>query len=420
MITKFTNALIMTSPVEEIISGELVIEDNLIKFIGKQYKGKTDNVIDCKGNLLMAGFINCHTHSSMTLLKGISDSDTLEDWLYKKMNPIENSLTESDIYTGTVLAIAEFLKNGITCFQDCYFMPRNIVKAIKDCGIRAVVGLSQNKTLKDYEAIEDLEKLYLSLKDESELIDYLFYCHSVYTCNETQFFNAIKLAKKYDKMVATHMSETLTEVGLCTQTHGGMTPVMLLESYGFFDVKCLLAHGVHLQKEDYEILKKYNLSIAHNPSSNLKLGSGIANLKSLKNNNINICLGTDGSASNNKLDMFREMYLSSVLQKTLLNDTTLVTSEEALSMATINGAKALNNNKIGSLKKGNFADIIMIDMHSINNKVCNNIKSNLVYACGAEDVLMTMVNGKILYENGKFNVPVINQIISKNCRLLNK
>ncbi len=397
MKTKFENARILTSPTDDIFLGEIVINDDKIEFIGTKYQGKVDKVFDCKKNLLMAGFINCHAHSAMSLLKGISDSDSLEDWL-KKVNPIEKNFTEKDIYDGTVLAIKEYLKNGITCFQDCYFYPDIIAKAVEDCGIRAVIALSQNYSIDKFLSKQELEDLLLKLNKKSPLVDYLFYCHSVYTCNESQFANTISLARKYDKIVCCHMSESLTEVGVCTQTHNGLTPVMVLESFGFFDGKNLVAHGVHLQKEDYALLEKYHVNIAHNPSSNLKLGSGIANLKSMKNHGINICLGTDGSASNNRLDMFREMYLSSVLQKALLNDPTLINPETALEMATTNGAKALCNDKIGSLKVGNYADMIMIDMHSVDNQVCRDIKSNLVYACGAEDVLMTMVNGKILYE----------------------
>ncbi len=397
MKTKFENALILTSPTDDIFLGEIVINDGKIEFIGTKYQGKVDKVFDCKKNLLMAGFINCHAHSAMSLLKGISDSDSLEDWL-KKVNPIEKNFTEKDIYDGTVLAIKEYLKNGITCFQDCYFYPDIIAKAVEDCGIRAVIALSQNYSIDKFLSKQELEDLFLKLNKKSPLVDYLFYCHSVYTCNESQFADTISLARKYDKIVSCHMSESLTEIGVCTQTHNGLTPVMVLESFGFFDGKNLVAHGVHLQKEDYALLEKYHVNIVHNPSSNLKLGSGIANLKSMKNHGINICLGTDGSASNNRLDMFREMYLSSVLQKALLNDPTLINPETALEMATTNGAKALCNDKIGSLKVGNYADMIMIDMHSVDNQVCRDIKSNLVYACGAEDVLMTMVNGKILYE----------------------
>lgn len=402
MITKFTNAYILVDPLSPIIFGELAVENNKIIFVGEKFDMPFDTQIDCNKNLLMAGFVNTHAHSPMTLLKGIGEGANLQDWLYKYMFPMEQTLTKEQIYTGTKLAIAEMVKNGITCFQDSYFYPEETLKACKECGMRAVISLSQNYSPSQFLSYTELNNLYNKLNHQSELVSFNFYFHSIYTCDEQQIINAINLAKKHNTFVGTHLSETLNEVGECAKVHGGMTPVLFLDSLGFFDCKTLLAHGVYLEKEDYQILENKQVSISHNPSSNLKLGSGIANLKALQQRNINICLGTDGSASNNRLDMFREMYLSSTLQKALFHDATLITCEQALAFATTNGAKALGLNDVGSLKKGKLADIIMINLHSINNHICNNIKSNLVYASGVEDVLMTMIDGKILYQNGKF------------------
>ena len=398
MITKYYNAKILTSAYEDIIDGELVVKDNKIVFVGKKYDGECDEQFDCQGNLLMPGFINCHAHSAMTLLKGVGEGESLENWLFGHIIPKEKLLTEKDIYDGTSLAVKEMLKNGITCFQDSYFFPEQTAKACQDNGMRVYISLSQGYSQNKFLSYDELESLYNKLKNNDGLINYNFYFHSVYTCDEKQFINTINLAKKHGTFLGTHASETLTEVGECTQTHGGLTPIQLLDSYGFFDVPTLIAHGVHLQKEDYEILENKQVSVAHNPSSNLKLGSGIANLKALKAHNINICLGTDGSASNNRLDMFREIYLSSVLQKGIFNDPMLITSSDAIAFATENGAKALCNDKIGKLKVDNLADFIMIDLHSINNQVCNDIKSNIVYACGVEDILMTVVDGKVVYK----------------------
>lgn len=409
MITKFTNAYILTDPFSPIIFGELVVENNIIIYVGEKFDMPFDTQIDCHKNLLMAGFINTHAHSPMTLLKGIGEGANLQDWLYKYMFPMEQTLTKQQIYTGTKLAIAEMVKNGITCFQDNYFYPDESFKACKECGMRVVISLSQNYSPSQFLSYTQLDELYNKLKSQSELVSFNFYFHSIYTCNEQQILNAINLAKKHNTLLSTHLSETLNEVGECAKVHGGMTPVLFLDSLGFFDCKTLLAHGVYLEKEDYQVLENKQVSISHNPSSNLKLGSGIANLKALQQRNINICLGTDGSASNNRLDMFREMFLSSTLQKALFHDATLITPEQALNFATTNGATALGLNNVGSLKKGNLADVIMINLHSINNKVTGNIKSNLVYSCGAEDVLMTMINGKILYQNGKFLVEALNE-----------
>lgn len=410
MITKFTNAYILKEANSPVFFGELAIEDNKIIFVGDKFVGKCDKIIDCKNNLLMAGFINTHAHSPMSLLKGLGENSTLQDWLFKHIIPKEKQMSQQQIYDGSVLAICEMLKNGITCFQDNYFYPEITAKACENTGIRAVVSLSQNYSHNKFLSYEELEQLYQKLINKSELVDYNFYFHSIYTCDEQQILNSINLAKKYNKLLVTHLSETLTEVGECAKVHNGMTPVMLLDSLGFFECKTLLAHCVFLEKEDYQILENKQVSVSHNPSSNLKLGSGVANLKALKQRNINICLGTDGSASNNRLDMFREMYLASTLQKALFHDASLISSEDALNMATMNGAKALDNDKIGCLKQGNFADIIMINLNSIENLIHNDVKSNLVFACGSEDVIMTMVNGKILYYGGKFSENITKQL----------
>ena len=377
----------------DVFFGEVVIDGAKIIFVGTNYQGKFDNVIDCKNNILMPGFINCHAHSPMTLLKGLGEGSNLEDWLYKHIFPREKSLTKADIEYGTKLAVNEFLKNGITCFQDNYFYPEVTAKVCEEMGIRAVISLSQNYSPTKFITEKQLENNYLKLKDNHSLVKFNFYFHSTYTCDEKQILSAISLAKKYDTFVCTHASETLTEVGNCTAKNNGKTPIMLLESLGFFDANNLIAHGVVLEKEDLQILKNNNANIAHNPASNLKLGSGIANLKAMEQNGVNICLGTDGSASNNKLDMFREMYLASVLQKAIFNDATLFPPQKVINMATKNGAKALLYNNLGEIKVGYLADIILVE-----NNCINDIKSDLVYASGVGNVLFTMVNGKVVYK----------------------
>lgn len=393
MIIKFINATILTDGDSDVFKGEVVVDNNIIKYVGDKYEGDFDDVIDCNNNILMPGFINCHAHSPMTLLKGVGEGCSLEDWLFKHIIPLEKTLTKQDIYNGTKLAVQEFLKNGITCFQDSYFYPEVTAQVCQEMGIRAVISLSQGYSQTKFLTEKQLENLYLKLKDKYNLVKFNFYFHSTYTCDEKQILSAIKLAKKYNTFVGTHASETLTEVGNCTAKNNGKTPIMLLENLGFFDVDNLIAHCVVLEKEDLVILNKYKVNIVHNPASNLKLGSGIANLKAMEQNGVNICLGTDGSASNNRLDMFREMYLASVLQKALFNDATLFTPQKVLNMATKNGAKALGYDNLGQIKQGYLADLILIE-----NTAQNCIKSEIVYANGAENVLLTMVNGNIVYK----------------------
>lgn len=395
MKTLIKNANILLNADSDIIYGDILINNNIIEKITENIvDDSVEKVINADKNLIMAGFINCHTHSPMTILKGLGEGESLESWLYNYMFKYEAKLTEEDIYYGTKLSILEYIKNGITTVNDMYYMRENSAKAFYESGLRAYVQC-------DELSYEETEKEYLKIKKYYPLVKANFGCHSVYTADENRFSKTIKLAKKYGEIVSSHMSETLTEVGNCDKENG-LTPTKLLESYGFFDTKALVYHAVHLDKEDFDILKKYNVSVCSNPSSNLKLGSGIAPINALINKGINVCLGTDGSASNNRLDMFREMYLVGCLQKGVMHNSEVITCEEVIKMATENGAKALNISNIGSIKVGNLADLIMIDLHGIDNATNINIKSNLVYASGTEDVLMTMVDGKVLYQNGKF------------------
>ena len=229
----------------------------------------------------------------------------------------------------------------------------------------------------------------------------MLYAHSIYTCDEAQISSLITLAKKHNLPLHTHMSETLQEVSDCTVKYD-VTPTRLLEEYGFFDQKAMVAHAVHLDNEDIDILAKYDVSVVSNPASNLKLGSGIAPVYAMSKKGVNIALGTDGSSSNNALDMFREMYLVSTLQKALLRDASVINAKQTLLMATVNGAKALGLDYIGKIKKSYKADLIMINTAAPNLTPLNDASSAVVYSAGADNVILTMVNGKILYEQGKY------------------
>lgn len=410
------NAKIMTHSHADIFDGEIVVNNNKIEYVGRKSNVTCDSEIDAGGNLVMAGFINCHAHSAMTVLKGFGEGENLENWLTKHIFPKEEHITKQSVYYATLLAIAEYVKNGITAFQDNYYMVEETARACINSGMRAVISLSQNLTPSKLAKIEEVEKLYKKLSGQSDLVTYNFYCHATYTCDENMYSNIARLAKKYNTFVATHASETLTEVGECTVKNNGLSPVGLLQSYGFFDQKSLIAHGVYLEKEDLNILEKSDVSVAHNPASNLKLGSGIANINALMKRGINVCLGTDGSASNNRLDMFREMYLASVLQKAAFKDASLMKPSEVLQMATENGAKALGLQDVGSLKAGNKADLIIVDLNGVNNASSLDIKSNLVYASGTEDILLTMIDGKVMYERGVYHLGEDIEKIKEICR----
>lgn len=401
MKIKFENALIIKNFDDEPIVGDLVVEDNKIFYVGSKTDLQADKNIDVKGNIVMPGFVNAHAHSAMTLFKGLAGSKKLGDWL-ENMFDAERSLTGNDVYYGTSLACLEFAKNGITTINDNYHFADYSAKAFDDCGLRAVVSVTQKYNMKKFLSEAELEKLYNKISTISPLISANFYNHSVYNSGENMYSIANKLATKYNTFVSTHASETLEEVGRCAVQNNDLSPIQLLEEYGFFDKKALAIHCTNVSEQDIQIIASNGASVCANFGSNFKLASGIAPIVQMKKYGINVCLGTDGSASNNRLDMFREMFLAGTSQNILLSSAGQISAKEILKMATINGAKALGLNNVGTLDVGNFADLIVLDNQSVNGVVNNNVFENLVYSYGAEDVLLTMCNGKIVFEKGKF------------------
>ncbi len=410
---KITNALIIKDFDSNPFYGELVVDENKIVFVGEKSNIECETVVDAKQNIIMPGFVDAHTHSAMTLFKGLDGGKCLQDWLYS-MQKKEMNLTSSDVYYGTVLSCFEFAKNGITTVNDNFHLAEYSAKAFADFGMRAVVGLNQRYSMKKFLSVEELEKKYLAIKEFGELITPSFYCHSIYNADEKMFAVCEQLAKKYDCFCSTHASETLEEVGKCASQNNDMSPIELLESYGFFDNKSLIYHATNIDENDIRILAKNNVSVSANFGSNFKLASGIAPIYQMAKYGVNVCLGTDGSASNNKLDMFREMYLAGTSQNVLLSRANCFEAKDILKMATINGAKALGLNNVGTLNVGSFADLIMLDANGINNTPNYDIFENIVFSMGSEDVLMTMINGKVVYQNGKYTFKKSkNSIINK-------
>ena len=400
--TKITNALIIKNFDEKTFLGEIVIDNNKISFVGEKSAEHCDKVIDATGNIVMPGFVDAHTHAAMKLFKGLSSGKPLADWLYD-MRCLEKDLLPDDVYYGASLACLEFAKNGITTICDNFHFADYSAKAFADCGIRAVVGITQRYNLNKFLLEDETLELFKKVSNISDLITANFYCHSIYNANDKMFETMNKLASKTNSQVSTHASETLEEVGKCAKDNDDMSPIALLESYGFFDRNSLVFHATNVDANDISILARYGANVCANFGSNYKLASGVAPIYQMSKRGINICLGTDGSASNNRLDMFREMYLASTSQNILLAKPNCFLAKDILKMATVNGAKALGLNNVGTLEVGNLADLIMLDAHSVDATPDYDIFDNLVYSYGTEDVLMTMVNGKVIYQNGEYN-----------------
>lgn len=408
MNIRFYNAKILTMEENrEIFEGEVHIQDEKILYVGENQDGAGskmaggqvwDREIDCKGNLLMPGFKDAHTHSGMTLLRSYADDLPLNEWLNNRIFPVEAKMTAEDIYELSKLAILEYLTSGITGVFDMYLTPDSIADAFDEMGMRCVqVGGVNNFS----QSVEMLEEMYQKLNTGSPLQSYILGFHAEYTCSRELLEQIAALAHKYRSPVFAHLAETESEVIGCKERYG-MTPVAFLDSLGIFDYGGGGYHCVHVTKEDIAIMKEKGLYAVTNPGSNSKLASGIAPITDYLKAGVRVAIGTDGPASNNCLDMFREMFLVTALGKLREKDAAAVGAMEVLKMATVNGAHAMGLADADVLSKGKLADMIMIDLHQPNMQPLNNIPRNLVYSGSKQNVIMTMIHGKILYEKGEF------------------
>ena len=409
MLTLFKNARILTMKSSDVISGELVVKDNKIAYIGPRYEGEVpDRVIDCEGNLLMPGLKNAHAHTAMVFARSCSDDLSLHDWLYTTIFPMEEKFEDGDIYHLTKLGILEYLTSGITAAFDMYFCVPEIVKASEELGFRSVILATSAS-----EPISLLRERYQTINKPDALCSYFLGIHAEYTTSEERIKEIVALAHELKAPIYTHICETEAEVQGCVERHG-MTPVKYLDSLGFYDNGGGGFHCNYFSDEEIGIFKKHGCYIVTCPCSNLKLASGIAPLNRYKNAGLKIAIGTDGAGSNNALDMFREMYLSSALQKVTNKDPKVMDGLEVLKMATVNGALALGLTNSDVLDVGKYADIIMIDLKNPAMQPINNIAKNIVYSGSKDCVKMTMINGKILYFNHEFFVDQnVNDIIAK-------
>ncbi|MBR5800568.1 MAG: amidohydrolase [Lachnospiraceae bacterium] len=408
MQIRFYHARILTmEDGKDIFQGEVWTGDDKIIFVGSTEEAAVklaentivfDEEIDCEGNLLMPGFKNAHTHSGMTLLRSFADDLPLAEWLNNRVFPIEAQMTATDIYELSKLAVLEYLTSGITAVFDMYLTPESIADAFDDMGMRCVqVGAVNNFS----QSPELVEEMYLKLNAKSPLQSYMLGFHAEYTCSKELLEKIAKLAQKYQAPVFTHLAETQAEVDGCVERYG-KTPLAFLDSLGMFDYGGGGYHCVYMSEEDIRIMKDKGLFAVSNPASNLKLASGIAPISAFLEAGVPVALGTDGPASNNCLDMFREMFLVTALAKVREADASAVDAMEVLKMATVNGALAMGLKEADVLAKGKLADMILLDLNQPNMQPLNHIAKNIVYSGSKQNVKMTMIAGKILYRDGEF------------------
>ena len=402
---------------DKITEGELWTENDRISYIGpaKAPSGeKFDREIDCKGNLLMPGLKNAHTHSAMTFSRSLADEYCLNDWLHKAIFPREAKLIPEHVYWFSKLAYADYLAGGITACFDMYFHKEDNARAAVETGFRHVFCGAAN----DYGGFEDLERFYNELNSYDPLISFIYGFHAEYTTCEDNLKFMSELAHKYKAPVFAHISETAEEVEGCRERYG-VTPAVLFEKLGIYDFGGGGFHCVWFTDEDREIFKKRGLWSVFNACSNLKLASGITPVHKFVKDGMNIAIGTDGAGSNNALSMFREMYLDCVLSNVETKNAAAVDPFTILKAGTSGGALCMGITDCDVLDAGKKADIIMIDMNKPSMQPENNIVRNIVYSGDNSVVKMTMIDGKILYEDGKFNTLDLDEVI-RECNKFRK
>ena len=415
MKIRFYNARILTMQDNTVIDGELHTENERISYIGAPNGAKDfDREIDLKGNLIIPGFKNAHTHTAMTFLRSFADDMPLSDWLNKQVFPREAKLTEEAIYVFTQLGNMEYLTSGITSSFDMYFKLPAYARANTDMGFRTVICGSINDFGGTVEACEEEYNTYNSI---DPLISYQLGFHAEYTTKLEIMKGMAALSQKYKAPVFAHNSETKAEVDGCCERYG-MTPTQLFDKLGMLEYGGGGFHCVWFDDRDIEIFRDKGLWMVTNPASNLKLASGVAPICEMRRKGMtNFAIGTDGAGRNNCLDMFREMFLVTGLQKVREGDASACSAYDVLEMATKGGALCMGLKDCDVLKAGKLADFAVIDLSQPNMQPLHNIPKNLVYAGSKQNVSMTVINGKILYENGRFTTVDADEIYTRANKL---
>jgi 5-methylthioadenosine/S-adenosylhomocysteine deaminase len=388
-----------------VIKAGIIVD--LILTASARLKYTATDLVCLDDHVLIPGLINLHTHAAMSLMRGIADDLPLMEWLSAHIWPAEQAVVSARyVHDATLLACAEMLSGGITCFNDMYFYPQATADAASHAGIRANLGLIVLEHPSSYasDAADYLQKGFAAHDSwrSNPLISSSIAPHAPYTVSNQTFESVITYAEQLGLGIHTHLHETRAEIEQ-SEAQYGLRPLQRLAQLGLLGPNLVAAHGVHLLEHEVELLAEYGCHIAHCPSSNLKLGSGIAPIGQLLAKGVNVGLGTDSVASNNRLDIFAEMRLSALLAKGVSEDATIIPAQQALQMATLNSAKALGlEHKIGSIEVGKLADLAAVKLNDLENSPYYDPLSHLVYSCGHEHVTHTWVAGELRYSNGVY------------------
>lgn len=402
MIRLYNARLLTMDGGVNVTEGEVWTRDSTIAYVGPTPAELPDfeRQIDLRGDLLMPGLKNAHAHSAMTFLRNRADDLPLQEWLFGRVIPLEGKLNPDYIRIFTRLAILEYLAGGTTACFDMYYHRQAFAEACRELGFRAVIccGIDAGE-----ESWPGLDRDYEQFNRFDPLISCQLGFHAEYTGSVPMLDYIADAARRYHAPVFSHNSETRSEVAGCIERHG-MTPTALFESRGVFAYGGGGFHCTYMTDEDIDIFVRRGLWAVSNPAANLKLASGIAPLTRMKQAGVNLALGTDGAAGNNALDLFREMFLAAALQKVAEDDASAFPAASVLEMAAVGSARAMGLSQCDAIAVGKQADLIVVDLHKPNMRPQSSIPAALVYSCSSANVRMTMIAGRILYENGEYHI----------------
>ncbi len=404
IVLKDILAILPEGEKDEIRETSIYIEGSRIAAIGDKPAGFTqDKVIDGKDRLVIPGFVNCHTHSYMAFMRNVADDLSFMDWLFGSIDPIEQQMTDEDTYWGACLAIIEMMKSGTTCFNDMQMNIHQTTRAVKESGMRAMIcrGLVGNgndeagqirlkQAYEERDAAKDCDRLSFALGP-----------HAPYTCDDGFMRIVSGEAKKNGMRIHVHLSESVSEIEQIREKYG-YTPIEMADKNGLFDVPAIVAHCVQVTDSDIDILKRKKVSVVTNPASNMKLGNGFAPVAKMLEKGVNVCLGTDGAASNNSLNMFHELNLLTLIHKGVNKTPQCVSAREGFRIATINGARALGlEREIGSIETGKKADLAVLNLNTPSLTPRNNLIAGLSYSANGSEVETVIIDGRVTMEDRK-------------------